>query len=81
MKSFEEEPSPRIFLNEDELPYSSSQSFIVKIWLERNRKAPGRMIWRGTITHVPSGNRSYFKKLQELQDYFRAILKSMGLEE
>jgi len=47
--------------------------FIVRIWCER-REIEGRMpTWRGMIEHVPSGERRYFKDLDEIHGFIAPI--------
>ena len=50
---------------------SKVHSFIVKLWLEGDANA---FIWHGHITHVPSGERRYFKKLSGITDFVSEYL-------
>jgi hypothetical protein len=52
----------------DESP-SIVQSFIIKLWLIGDEREAG--VWRGYITHVPDGERRYFSRLSEIDDFFR----------
>src|SRR5436190_19492283 len=47
---------------------STFQSFIVKVWVEDNAKETDLGVWHGHITHVPSGNRHYMNKLDEIRE-------------
>jgi hypothetical protein len=54
-------------------------SFIVRIWLE---EAPGDdrgPAWRGSVTHVPSGEKRYFESLARLMHYMALYLDKMGI--
>lgn len=55
-------------------------SFVVKIWLEETAEESSRPIWRGHITHVPSGERQYFKELDEVKQFILPFLKLLGVE-
>jgi hypothetical protein len=56
---------------------STSQSFIVKVWVEERAQEGGRGTWRGHITHVPSGERRYLKNLDEIGDFISPYLEAM----
>ena len=58
---------------------STSQSFIVKVWVEDAVEKGGRGVWHGHITHVPSGQRHYLKNLDEIQDFIAPHLEEMGV--
>lgn len=49
-----------------DLTESKVHSFIIKLWLEGEANA---VVWHGHITHVPSGERRYFKKLSGITDF------------
>jgi len=59
---------------------STSQSFIVKVWVEDSREAGGHGAWHGHITHVPSGKRYYVKNLDEIPDFIAPHLEAMGVK-
>lgn len=61
-----------------EIPESRVHSFIVKIWLEEADDEPGTFLYRGYITHVPGGERRYFKRLSEIRDFIESYLEEMG---
>ena len=54
------------------------QSFIIKIWLERLNRDSGQATWRGTITHVPSGERSYVLDLDDILNFIIPYLQVIG---
>ena len=53
-------------------------SFIVKLWLEEIVEETGQMIWRGHITHVPGGDRRYFKSIDEIPALIAPHLAETG---
>lgn len=53
-------------------------SFIVKIWVEEALNQPGRFVWRGHITHVPSAKRAYFQSLSAIPLFIVPFLAQMG---
>ncbi len=59
---------------------SSNQSFIVKIWLEETAEEAGRAMWRGHVTHVPSGQRRYIQDLDGIATFIVPYLEEMGVE-
>lgn len=61
-----------------EIPESRVHSFIVKIWLEEAEDETGTLSYRGYITHVPGGERRYFKRLSEIGDFIESYLETMG---
>jgi hypothetical protein len=56
-----------------------SASFIVKIWVEEGESESGK-VWRGSITHVGSGERRYVKRVEDLTQYFVQYLKSIEVD-
>ncbi len=59
---------------------STSQSFIVKVWVEDSAETGGHGVWHGHITHVPSGKRHYMKNLDEIPDFIAPHLEEMGVK-
>jgi len=48
-------------------PYDTIiHSFVVKIWLEEAATQEKAAVWRGRIVHVPSGERAFFKNMNDL---------------
>jgi hypothetical protein len=54
-----------------DLGESTVHSFIIKLWLEDAGGESDPLRWHGYITHVPSGARRYFKKLNEITDFIK----------
>lgn len=59
---------------------STTQSFIVKVWVEDSAEEGGQGVWHGHITQVPSGKRRYLKNLAEIQDFIAPHLEDMGVK-
>jgi hypothetical protein len=59
---------------------SETHSFIVKLWLEETAEEAGQDVWRGHITHVPSGERRYLKSLRAIEAFIAPHLNRMGLK-
>ena len=55
-------------------------SFIIKIWLEETVEETGRTLWRGRITHVPSGHKALFQNIDDISKFITPYLESMGVE-
>jgi hypothetical protein len=53
-----------------------SRSFIVKFWLEETAQESGQAVWRGHVTHVPSGERRYIRKPSEIPAFIDPYLES-----
>ena len=56
-----------------------THSFITKIWLEEEADETGRAVWRGTITHVPGGERRYLRTLNDVVTFIAPFVESMGV--
>jgi hypothetical protein len=61
-----------------DLPEPFSHSFIVKIWIEERAVADSMALWRGHITHVPSGERAYFQDLAGVAAFIAPYLEELG---
>lgn len=57
----------------------NTHSFVVKVWREEPADNGHRGRWRGHITHVPSGERSYLKNLNGIVAFIVPYLASMGV--
>lgn len=56
-----------------------TQSFIIKIWLEESKATSNGAVWRGHITHVPSGERRYVQSLADIDHFIVQYLHSLGV--
>jgi hypothetical protein len=54
------------------------QSFIVRLWLDEGDGASGDAAWRGSITHVPSGDHRYVKGFDEIASFMFKYVEQMG---
>jgi len=57
-----------------DLSESTLHSFIIKLWLEADGEKSEANIWRGYITHVPTGDRRYLKNLSDITDFVQEYL-------
>ena len=57
-----------------------TNSFIIKIWLEPSDGQVGEVVWRGHITHVPSHERRYIRRLSDIADLIQPYLDNMGVQ-
>jgi len=53
---------------------STLHSFIVKLWLDYEGGKKGRRVWRGYITHVPSGAQRYLNSLSDIEEFIKEYL-------
>ena len=63
-----------------DLPEANTHSFIAKVWLEETVEEAGRAIWRGHVTHVPSGERRYLQNLDDITAFIAPYLEEMGVK-
>lgn len=61
-------------------PDHAPQSFIIKVWIEETVEEAGQALWRGHITHVPSGRRKYIQDLERISAFIAPYLEEMGVE-
>jgi hypothetical protein len=57
-----------------DLSESTLHSFIIKLWLEGDCGKSEPNVWRGYITHVPTGDRRYLKRLSDIADFVQEYL-------
>lgn len=57
-----------------DLSESTLHSFIIKLWLEADCSKSEPNVWRGYITHVPTGERRYLKRLSDITDFVQEYL-------
>jgi hypothetical protein len=62
-----------------DLANSDSHSFIARIWIEETVEEAGRVVWRGTITHIPGGERRYIQDLHDIEQFIAPYLEQMGV--
>jgi len=54
------------------------QSFVARIWLERNADEDPR--WRGHIQHVQGPEETYFQDLTEMSEFMEQVSSMPSLE-
>jgi len=58
-----------------------SAAFIVRVWCERGDSPGGDVLdWRGSIEHVESGERVFFRELAVVNEFMTAHLRALGVE-
>jgi hypothetical protein len=58
----------------------NTHPFIIKIWLEESAQEAGQATWRGHITHVPTGERRYLRRLDDILAFIIPYMKEMGVK-
>lgn len=56
-----------------------NHSFIIRIWRENTTDSSDFGFLRGHITHVPSENRQYIQKLDDIATFIEPYLGKMGI--
>jgi hypothetical protein len=56
-----------------------SASFIVRIWREQTEYEGALPEWRGSIEHVGSGQRAFFRDLDAIAAFMKPHLEAIGL--
>jgi hypothetical protein len=55
--------------------------FIVRIWCERGDASPeARAQWRGSVEHVQSGKRAFFRELENVLEFMKPHLEGIGID-
>jgi hypothetical protein len=57
----------------------NTHSFVVKVWSEETGASPPAVVWRGQITHVPSGEQRSFHELSDIGAFVAPYLEQMGV--
>lgn len=55
-------------------------SFIVRIWHEPGGADAGDGEWRGSIEHVGSGQRRFFRELDVILQFLRPHMEAIGID-
>lgn len=61
------------------LPDAINQSFIIRVWIEEPATESQPAVWRGHVTHVPSGARKYIQNLNEIAVIIAPYLVELGV--
>lgn len=59
----------------------NSVSFIVRIWCEGSSDTQPSREWRGSIEHVHSGRRGFFRDIRAITEFMRPHLDELGIDE
>jgi len=62
-----------------DLPESTRQSFILRVWVEQTAEEAGHATWRGRIVHVPSGVHAFVDDLDQVGLFVAGYLGRMGV--
>ncbi|KQR13086.1 MULTISPECIES: hypothetical protein [Xanthomonas] len=55
-------------------------AFIVRVWGERGDGDDTVREWRGSIEHVQSGERTFFRHLEQAMSFMQPHLESIGID-
>src|SRR5262245_32618546 len=55
-------------------------SFIVRIWRETAELPASACEWRGSIEHVASGQRAFFRDLPAILEHMKPHLQQLGID-
>ena len=55
-------------------------AFIVRIWCERGDENGESAEWRGSIEHVQSGDRTFFRHLESVAEFMKPRLVGIGID-
>jgi len=55
-----------------------SHAFVIRLWLEE-AAGFGQSLWRGHITHVPSGERQYLLSLDDVRTFMAIHVPGVSL--
>ena len=56
------------------------QALVGPFGVEKPAEEAGTATWRGHVTHVPSGERRYLKRLEDIVEFVRPYLARMGIK-
>lgn len=54
--------------------------FIVRVWCERGDGDAAVTEWRGSVEHIQSGKRAFFRHLDAVLEFVRPHLESIGID-
>ena len=54
--------------------------FIVRIWCERGDEQDRLTEWRGSVEHVKSGQRAYFRQMEAVLEFMKPHLSEIGID-
>jgi hypothetical protein len=54
--------------------------FIVRVWCERGDADSALSEWRGSVEHVQSGQRTFFRYLEAIIEFMKPYLENIGID-
>lgn len=54
--------------------------FIARIWRERGNDVDMAPEWRGSVEHVESGQKTYFRHLEAVLEFMKPHLEEIGID-
>lgn len=54
--------------------------FIVRVWCERGDGGADVSEWRGSVEHIQSGQRAFFRNLEAVLEFVRPHLEGIGID-
>lgn len=54
--------------------------FIVRVWCERGDGDSAIAEWRGSVEHIETGHRAFFRNLESVIDFMKPHLESIGID-
>jgi hypothetical protein len=54
--------------------------FIVRVWCERGNADSAVSEWRGSVEHVQSGQRTFFRHLEAIIEFMKPRLEGIGID-
>lgn len=57
----------------------SSHAFVLRLWREEGGGRWRRAFWRGTITHIPGGERQTVQRMSEVIAFIVLYLEQLGV--
>ncbi|GAB3352886.1 hypothetical protein [Lysobacter tyrosinilyticus] len=54
--------------------------FIVRVWCERGDGDSAIAEWRGSVEHIETGQRAFFRNLESVLDFMKPHLESIGID-
>lgn len=56
-----------------------TQTFIVRFWRESRKREDARPIWRGSVEHMPSGQRVYVRNFKEAESFMSHFVPQINM--
>jgi hypothetical protein len=56
---------------------TTTQSFVLRVWVERPAEPGVPMLWRGHITQLPTGSRRYVQTLDAVLAFIAGYINAM----